>query len=88
MSTRSENIRFNVYLNDKQAGNTMGNLYKQSRILKSELRKLKIGSQEWINKMKELKKVERSLTRVRAEMRNTNSTISRMPELSTNILAL
>ncbi len=78
MSGRSENIRFNVYLNDRQAGNTMGNLYKQSRMLKSELRKLKIGSQEWISKMRQLQKVEKGLSRVRGEMRNTNSTLGRM----------
>lgn len=80
MSGRSENIRFNVYLNDKQAGNTMGQLYKQSRVLRSELSKLKIGSQQWINKMRELQRVEKNLSKVRAEMRNTNSTLSRMAQ--------
>ncbi len=78
MSSRSENIRFNVYLNDRQAGNTMGQLYKQSRVLRSELNKLKIGSQAWISKMKELQKVEKNLQKVRAEVRNTNSFMSRM----------
>ncbi|MFK5893728.1 MAG: phage tail tape measure protein [Pseudomonadota bacterium] len=80
MSGRTENIRFNVYLNDKQAGNTMGQLYKQSRILRSELTKLKIGSQAWIAKMRELQKVEKGLSRVRNEMRRTNSAISRMAQ--------
>ena len=78
MSGRSENIRFNVYLNDRQAGNTMGQLYKQSRILRTELSKLKIGSQAWIAKMKEMQSVERGLERVRGEIKNTNSWMSRM----------
>jgi TP901 family phage tail tape measure protein len=78
MSGRSENIRFNVYLNDKQAGSTMGQLNKQSRILRSELNKLKIGSQAWITKMKQLQKVEKNLAKVRNEVRNTNSAFDRM----------
>ncbi|NQU52243.1 MAG: phage tail tape measure protein [Bacteroidetes bacterium] len=80
MSGRSENIRFNVYLNDKQAGNTMGQLHKQSRILRSELGKLKIGSQAWIAKMKQLQKVEKDLGRVRNEIRGTNSTFGKMAQ--------
>jgi len=78
MSTRSENIRFNVYLNDKQAGNNMGSLYKQSRMLKSELKKLEIGSAAWIKKLKQVQKVEKNLQRVRAEIRGTNSLFGRM----------
>jgi TP901 family phage tail tape measure protein len=78
MSGRSENIRFNVYLNDKQAGSTMGQLNKQSRILRTELNKLKIGSREWISKLKEVQKVQNSLKKVRAEIQGTNSLFSRM----------
>uniref|UniRef100_UPI00356AB243 phage tail tape measure protein n=1 Tax=Mariniphaga sediminis TaxID=1628158 RepID=UPI00356AB243 len=80
MSGRSENIRFNVYLNDRQAGNTMGQLYKQSRSLRSELSKLKIGSQQWIAKMKEVQGVERNLQRVRGEIKNTNSFMGKMAD--------
>jgi hypothetical protein len=78
MSGRSENIRFNVYLNDKQAGNTMGSLYKQSRKLKSELNKLKIGSSAWIKKLKEVQSVEKRLSKVRAEIRGTNAGFGKM----------
>jgi len=78
MSGRSENIRFNVYLNDKQAGQTMGSLYKQSRMLKSELKKLEIGSAAWVKKLKEVQKVEKDLQRVRSEIRGTNSLFSRL----------
>ena len=78
MSGRSENIRFNVYLNDKQAGNTMGSLYGQSRKLKSELNKLKIGSAAWIKKLKEVQSVEKRLSKVRAEIRGTNAGFGKM----------
>ena len=78
MSGRSENIRFNVYLNDKQAGNTMGSLYGQSRKLKSELNKLKIGSSAWIKKLKEVQKVEGQLRRVRTQIRGTNTMMSKL----------
>ena len=75
---RSENIRFNVYLNDRQAGNTMGQLYKESRVLRSELNKLKIGSAEWISKLKEVQKVQGKMKMVRDEIKNTNGWLSRM----------
>ena len=78
MSGRSENIRFNVYLNDKQAGATTGNMYKQSRVLRSEIKKLEIGSTKWIAKMKELAYVNKNMQRIRAQARGTNSIFAKL----------
>ncbi len=85
MSGRSENIRFNVYLNDKQAGATTSNMYKQARVLRSELGRLTIGSKEWIAKMNELQYVEKNIKRVRGEINNTNSIMSRLKTTASQI---
>jgi len=78
MSTRSENIRFNVYLNDKQAGSTTGHMYKQARVLRSEIAKLEIGSKKWIAKMNELKYVNTNMQRFRSELKGSTSMMSKL----------
>lgn len=80
MATRNENIRFNVYLNDKQAGKTTSQLYKQARILRSEINKLEIGSKKWISKMAELKNVNRQLEAVRGELRGGSFYLNKMAD--------
>lgn len=88
MSTRSENIRFNVYLNDSHAGNTMSNLNKQSKILNSELNKLQIGSKLWIDKMKELHGVQNQISRVKDEIKGTNTSMDKMSSFLNHHFAL
>ena len=88
MATRSENIRFNVYLNDSHAGNTMGNLNKQSKILTSEMNRLKIGSQAWIDKMKELRGVQNQITGVRDQIKGTNTAMDKMSAFLNHHFAL
>jgi len=86
MASRTENIKLNVYLNDQQAGNTMAGLNKQSRILRAQLNKLEIGSDEWIKKMKELQYVNKQTSRLRKEMRGMNSILYKFKNMAGGLL--
>lgn len=55
----------NVNLNDA----SMAELQASSRLLNRELRDLKIGSDEWIAKMKEVQEVDERIDKVRKEVR-------------------
>ena len=88
MGARTENIRFNVYLNDSHAGNTMSNLNKQSKILNSELSRLNIGSSAWINKMKELSKVQRQIQGVKDEIKGTSTSMDKISSFLNHHFAL
>jgi len=80
MSSRTENIKFNVYLNDKMAGNNMNSLRRRSRELNSEMNKLTIGSAAWIRKMKELQSTERRMKNVRSQVQKTNGTLTKLAD--------
>ena len=80
MSTKTNNIRNNVYINDKTAGKTMASLQKQARMLRADIRKLEIGSKEWLDKTKQLKRVQTDMQKVNKQMRIQKSLLSRLAD--------
>lgn len=54
---------------------SMGELTAHSRLMHSELRQLKVGSDEWLDKFKEVDQVDARIRDVRQEMRNLSDAI-------------
>lgn len=77
MGTRVENIRTNIYINDKTAGKNLRQLTNQSRKLRNEIALLKPGTQSFINKTKELRGVNARIRSIRGEMNGLNNSWSK-----------
>jgi hypothetical protein len=86
MATRNENIRYYTYLNDKQVGNTINSLYNHSKKLKNEIRRLEIGSEQWVNKMKELDQVNKTIRPLNERLRGTDSMINKLKGTAMRLL--
>jgi TP901 family phage tail tape measure protein len=76
--SKNNNIRHNVYLNDKSAGKTMSAMRKEARVLRAEINKLEIGSKEWLDKTKQLKRVNTDMRKVNAQMRIQKNLVQRV----------
>jgi len=86
MSTRNENIRYTTYLNDKEVGKTINALYNHSRKLKNEIRRLEIGSEAWVAKMKELDDVNKQMKPLNDRLRGTESNITKLKNTAKSLL--
>lgn len=67
-NTRVENIRTNIYINDKTAGQNLRQLTNQSRKLRNEIALLTPGTDAFIKKTKELQQVNARLRDVRGQI--------------------
>jgi len=77
MGTRVENVRTNIYINDKTAGKNLRQLTSQSRKLRNEIALLKPGTQAFIAKSRELRKVNTRIRSIRSEMNGLNNSWSK-----------
>jgi hypothetical protein len=64
-NVRQDNVQVNVEINGQRAGKTLSDLKKESQQLYRELNKLVPGSKEFVDKLAEVKKVEKQLGDVR-----------------------
>lgn len=68
-SVKQENVQVNVEINGQKAGKTLAELKKDSQQLYRELSQLKPGTDAFIKKMEEIKKVEKQLKSVRDQIK-------------------
>lgn len=77
MATRVENIRTNIYINDKTAGKNLRQLTNESRKLRNEIALLRPGTQQFIEKSKELRSVNARIRSIRNELNGVNNSWSK-----------
>lgn len=78
MTVRKDRIQLDVEINGKKAGKTYGDLIKDSRTLKKELLGLTPGTDAFIKKSAELKKVNTRLAEIRQQSNGIKSGLSKI----------
>lgn len=76
MGTRVENIRTNVYVNDKTAGKSLRSLSADAKKLRNEIYLLKPGTEAFVAKTKQFQQVQARVRGVRNEMNGVNKSWS------------
>lgn len=76
MAIRKDTVQLQVEINGKKAGQSYGQLIKSSRTLKKELLALTPGTQAFINKSAELKKVNGRLAGIRKQTQGVKKGLS------------
>jgi TP901 family phage tail tape measure protein len=78
MADRSENIRINTYINNAQAQAALVDQEKQYRSLRAEQKKLAIGTQEWIDKQKQINTATDAMKDYRKSVDTSSMSIKQM----------
>ncbi len=78
MSVRTDNVNVNVNINGTQGGQTLREMQKNVRQLRSELSHLVPGTQAFIDKLKELHRAEAQLRGIQNEIRGVGGMFSRI----------
>lgn len=70
--TKLDEVQLQVIINGDKAGKTLGDLQQAQKQIVAELRNMKIGSEEWVKKMEEAKKVGSQLDSVKKDMKGVS----------------
>ena len=81
-STRTDKINLDVIINGDRAGKTLDELTKAQRELNSQLKKVAIGSEEYIKLKGELQNVNTKLSDTRKEIKGVGDQMSKGKELA------
>lgn len=83
--TKLDEIQLQVIINGDKAGKTLGDLNQAQKQLSAELKNIKIGSDEWIKKMDELKKVTTQIDGVKKEIKGVGDQMGKAKEMAMNV---
>lgn len=75
-STKMDEIQLQVIINGDRAGKTLGELKQAQKQLNAEINQTAVGSDAYMKKMEELKKVNTQLDQTRKEIRGVNEEMS------------
>lgn len=87
MGDKVQNVRTNVYINNKDAGRNLRDLQKESRKLRNEIASLTPGTNEYISASKRLREVSKTISNINSDIKGLNNSWRQAKQVFVGTLA-